>query len=145
MGRKLLLTKEITKEIISYIEQGNTNQDAYTMAGISRAAFYSWLSIGEKDKKNGKETKYSNFFEMVKGAACRFKAANIAIIQKAAISGKQWQAAAWLLERKFPEEFGKRDYVNIEGGMDINNFDIELTEKDRKEYEKRLKEFWEDK
>ena len=32
----------------------------------------------------------------------------LAVIKRAAITEKQWQAAAWKLERIFPEEFGRK-------------------------------------
>lgn len=107
-GRPSKLTEELQKEICTYIEQGNTYDRACRLAGISDSIFYDWKAKGEKDKSG----KYSEFSEAVKKAGDVFKAWNIAIIMKAA-QDSTWQAAAWLLERKYPEEFGRRDRVAI--------------------------------
>ena len=37
---------------------------------------------------------------------------------KAAQDSNHWQAAAWLLERKYPEEFAKRSAIVITDKMD---------------------------
>jgi hypothetical protein len=39
---------------------------------------------------------------------------NLTIIQNAASDG-QWQAGAWILERKHPERWGRRERINLEG------------------------------
>ena len=31
-----------------------------------------------------------------------------------------WQSAAWLLERQYPGEFGRREKVNIDGSLNVN-------------------------
>lgn len=53
-------------------------------------------------------------FEMfVQKCLSKNKAKYLEAIEGAASSG-YWQAAAWYLERKYPEEFGKRDLVRHE-------------------------------
>lgn len=41
---------------------------------------------------------------------------------KDAAKGGYWQSAAWFLERKFPEEFGKKDIVRHEYEIKIKTF-----------------------
>lgn len=142
IGRPTLLTKEIAEEIISYIEKGSSDKDAYTMASVARSTFYNWIQKGEEDKKLKKKTIYVDFLDKVKKAEAKFKAWHIANIQKS--SKKQWQASAWLLERKFPEEFARRDYLDVKGSVDVNNFDVELTQEEMVEYKKRLKDMYEE-
>ena len=48
---------------------------------------------------------------------------NLFNIQNASNNGT-WQASAWLLERKYPDKYGKKDTVNILDNQ--NNFDVEL-------------------
>ena len=107
-GRPSKLTEELQAEICKYIEQGNTYDRACRLTGISDSIFYLWKAEGEKSESG----KYFEFLEAVKKAADLFKAWNIGVIMKAA-QENTWQAAAWLLERKYPEEFGRRDRFSI--------------------------------
>ena len=43
-------------------------------------------------------------------------------IQNAANSGT-WQASAWILERKYPDKFARKDFVEVSKGKE---FDVEL-------------------
>lgn len=60
------------------------------MADISYDTFMKWMEKPE-------------FIEAIKKAEADFKNSNISIIKKAAIT--HWQAAAWLLERKYQLEY----------------------------------------
>jgi len=109
MGRPSKLTEELQTEICEYIASGNTFKRACRLSGISDSIFYDWKAKGEKEKQG----KYSEFLDTIKRSSEKFKQTNIDIIQQAA-KGGTWQAAAWLLERKHPEEFGRRDRINID-------------------------------
>lgn len=43
---------------------------------------------------------------------------NLLLVQIAAQEPKHWQAAAWLLERRYPESFGRREHVTHAGDSD---------------------------
>ena len=99
------------------------------LAGIDETTFYRWLKRPTKP--------FRQFRQSLKKAEVAFKAANLARIQLAAIEGSvttkkrvrqlsngntiieitevvkppTWQAAAWLLERKFPAEWGRHRRV----------------------------------
>jgi hypothetical protein len=81
---------DMTKEIAALLEGGSNRTDACLIAGISYETFTVWMQKPE-------------FAECIKKAEAQFKNRNITIIQKAAAT--TWQAAAWLLERKFWQEF----------------------------------------
>lgn len=51
------------------------------------------------------------FYERVEKACAEAEHRNVMVIQKA--SGKSWQAAAWWLERRNPEEYGRKDRVDV--------------------------------
>lgn len=100
--------QEMTDEISKYLEEGMNRVDACILAGVSYQTFLNWMEKFE-------------FLESIKRAETKFKNKNIAIIQKAAV--KSWQAAAWLMERKYSDEFalkqkfehsGQVVHVNIE-------------------------------
>jgi len=65
------------------------------MEGISYQTFNEW----RKEK--------SEFSDAIKKAEVECKAGRIAVIFKAA--EEKWQAAAWWLERRYPQEFAKID------------------------------------
>jgi len=71
-------------------------------AGVSHETFYDWL------------TRYPDFAEAVKKAEAAFILAALQRIDDAVQKGS-WQAAAWLLERKYPAQFGVRQRLALEG------------------------------
>ena len=73
---------------------------ATAAAGIGRTSFYKWVA----DPK---------FAEQVEAAQARAVAPLLDRIRTAADNG-QWQAAAWILERRWPGEFGRRDRLQTE-------------------------------
>lgn len=109
---KMKLTDELSKEICKYIAQGLTKKTAIDACGIAESSFYTWLQKGEKDLANGKKTVYSEFLKSIKNAEAKDKLKRLAIIRQAAESGT-WQAAAWELERRYRDEYGRST-------MDIN-------------------------
>ena len=83
--------QKIIREICKHISEGCSNKDAASLVAISEETFYSW----QKSKPE--------FSESIKKAQASRKQHLIRLIFKAA--EKQWQAAAWYLERVYPEEF----------------------------------------
>jgi len=53
----------------------------------------------------------------------------LGVIRRAAEEG-QWQAAAWLLERRHPDHFGRRDRqdVRVSGTLDVGRAEERLAE-----------------
>jgi len=94
-------TPEIIQELIKYIEAGNYVETACDAVGISKDTFYRWM----KEK--------SDFSDAIKKAESKAIARNVMIIQKAAQTS--WQAAAWFLERKDYERWGRKELI---GGID---------------------------
>lgn len=89
---------EKTQEICKRLEIGLMRTDSCTLSDISYETFTQWM-------------KKSEFSEAIKKAELRCKERNVSIIQKAAIT--TWQAAAWWLERKMPEEFALKSKVEF--------------------------------
>lgn len=117
MPRKTKLTPELQEEICKYIEIGVPNKQAALACGISETTFYNWIKRGE----NTNSGKYFKFLESVKKAQAKNVLRNVAIIEKAA-QEKNWQAAAWILERKYPEDWGRKEYHQQD--IHLRNTDI---------------------
>lgn len=107
-GRKTKLTPETVKAVTDAIREGSTQDDAARLAGIARTTFYEWMNAKPE------------FADAVQKAHADFKRAQVKAIRAAGIRAKKdahgevigtegsWQANAWLLERKYPEDFGQR-------------------------------------
>lgn len=106
------LTPELSKEICGYIAQGLTKKTAIDACGICESTFYAWLRQGEADLEAGKKNRFTQFLQSVKKAETKDKLSRLKVIRDAANNGT-WQAAAWELERRYREEYGR-------AAMDIN-------------------------
>lgn len=108
---------QITEEICKNIVLGLTVRDACLLANICEDTHYRWLK------------EHKEYSEAIEKARAAFKQRNITVIATASI--KSWQAAAWLLERKMPDEFGLRTKQEISGFLERG--EDEADKKSRKE------------
>jgi len=143
-GRPTKLTPELQKEICTYIENGSSFIDACTLCNISEGIFYEWKKHGREAIEKGISNRYSDFLESLKKAEAKFKVYHIQRITLAAKSSQHWTASAWILERKYNSEFGRKDSMNIKGNFAVGNFDIKLTPEEEEEYKKRVADIYGD-
>ena len=110
------------KALIDALKAGTYVTTACTYAGIGRKTFYQWMDRGRteaesRDNGNPPDPKEQNYFEIweaVEAARAAAEVRNIGLIQRAATGGT-WQAAAWWLERSFPERYGRRMSAEVSG------------------------------
>jgi hypothetical protein len=107
-GRTTKLTPESQATITSSIADGLPFRVACQRAGISMVTFESWRRRGERDRQGI----FFDFRIAVKKAEADAIARNVGIIQQAATDGT-WTASAWWLERRYPEEWGRREHVTV--------------------------------
>lgn len=109
------LTEEKIQLASKLIGAGNTVKTIYGALGVSKQTWYNWLDKGSKAKSG----LYRKLLEEVEKAESRAESRYVTIIAQAA--EENWQAAAWMLERKYPERWGKKDRFAFEGdeGMKI--------------------------
>ena len=129
-GRPTDLTPQAQAKIVLAIVGGNDNKVAAAHAGIGESTFYAWLDRGRKElarlaassraKPKASETPFVEFLEAIQKAQADAETRNVALIAKAAQDGT-WTAAAWWLERKYPERWGRKDRHEVTGkdGNDI--------------------------
>ena len=108
MARPTKLTPELTRDITSYISEGNPPTIAATLVGISPSTYFNWMSKGSE-----KTPRFMEFSELIKRATAQSIVNRVAHIARAA-DGGNWRAAAWLLERISPESFGKHSHGCME-------------------------------
>lgn len=120
IGRPTKLTPELQERIVGAIRSGAYNETAAAFAGIAESTFYAWLANAQKDRETNPEqgTDFTEFQEAVEKAQAEAELDKLLIIGKAArgqptaegVPGTpgSWQAAAWMLERKHPDRYGRR-------------------------------------
>ncbi len=101
MSRPTLLTKPLLKRICRILAEGNSIETSSAASGVSGRTFHNWMERGERDGKGI----YFQFFQGVTRARAEAKISLTSKIVKAA--PRDWKAAAWLLERMFPQEYGR--------------------------------------
>lgn len=126
MARKPKLNKELIEKAYELVAAGNYDKDVYPILGIDKSTWYRWLSEGETAKSGLKK----EFYDTVKKAEKEAIARNVALIQRAAQEGN-WQAAAWWLERKYFEDWGRKDKVDLSADKDGFKIVVEYADGDK--------------
>lgn len=114
------INKEIKDAIIKSIEGGGGVIASCRKAGIHPSTFYNWITEGDplfdveffESYKKAKKVGIDTVKEVCEG-----------VILKAAQDKDRpvWQAAAWILERKFHKEYAeKHDIDHTTGGNPIS-------------------------
>jgi len=114
MPRILKLTPALIEKIVGYLRAGAYVETAAAAAGISKQTLYTWLRRAVDE--NEEDPIFAKFAAAVEEAQALAEVRDIALIGKAAET--QWQAAAWRLERKSPERWGRK--VELSGGLNLN-------------------------
>ena len=105
-GRPTKLTPEVREEVCKYIRGGLTDGDAAVLTGIHRQTFIEWKKRGDDG-----EAPFADFVDQLREAELDFKNYHLSLIAK---HGKRSAPASqWLLERKFANEFGQRQKLEI--------------------------------
>ena len=102
-GRPTKLTPEALAQVEQLVRAGTTIDVAAAAVGVNRATIYRWLAAGEKARKG---THTRELRDRVERARAESESVLVARIGAAAAKGS-WQAAAWLLERRWPERWMK--------------------------------------
>ncbi len=120
-GRRSKCTPELIEEISYHIAVGGlTQKDAAAIVGIDISAIYRYMKRGreEFERVDGERTNvlpaelnYYDFYNALTKAIPHRK--ETLLMRIAAHGERSWQPLAWILERTYPEEYGKRTKVEI--------------------------------
>lgn len=100
------LTQDVRTKILDGLRAGLHPDTAANLAGVDPSSLSLWMKRGAEGVKNFKE-----FREEVHKALAECEAGSLIRINKAAQAG-DWRAAAWTLERRFNERWGRKDKVD---------------------------------
>ena len=109
-GRPTKLTPATKRKIIHAIKLGATYEHASNYAGLAYNTFREWIKKGEAEDSG----KYRDFYEAVKRAEGEAVAEWLEVIKQAGTDGN-WQASAWRLERRYPQEYGRQQRHEVTG------------------------------
>ena len=101
------LEPKVTEPLLTAIRLGMFIEHACAYAGIDSSTFRLW----RQDAADGIEP-FASFWPDVTKAEADSIIRRMSRIEKAAEEGN-WTADAWVLERKYPDKFGKRDRLEI--------------------------------
>ena len=105
------ISKQLTNTVAEAIRQGYPNRFACAIAGIAEKTYYRWRKRGEEilDAGGVCETKMDDaclyFYFQTEQAHADYVHMLMGIILEAA--ERDWKAAAWVLERRFPKEYSR--------------------------------------
>ena len=117
IGRPPKLTPEMIEQICDLLIQGSTIAGAAMLTGISESTIYRWLAMGKAEGAD------SIFVELVARVAEAIESSEFELLQRMRIAGSKpdhWRATAWMLERRFPEKYGKNVITHI-GGQSVKS------------------------
>jgi hypothetical protein len=137
-GRPTLLDDDRLEAITNALRNGAYIDHAAQAAGISTRTYHGWMERGrtERDRINAglapdpDEAPFVQLLHSVERAQSEAAVDLLGEIANHARNGT-WQAAAWILERKFPRQWGRFDRSEVtgaEGGpvrLDVSTEDLE--------------------
>jgi len=116
-GRPTRLTPEVQVAVLSALRAGATRTSAAEAAGIGRATLLEWLARGEgRDPGREGGGAFADFAAEVRRVEGELQAALVRDVRaRAEGTGRSgWRAAAWLLERRFPRQWGQKSRAKVD-------------------------------
>lgn len=112
--------KERADIILEAVGSGLTQKDGAVLAGVDESTVCRW------------KKQHADFANQLAKKEIEFKRMNVSIVQSAAF--QSWQASAWLLERKYPKEFGQKTELSDDSKKQVeelqdtlkNYFDVNV-------------------
>ncbi len=100
------LTKKLQTSLCNALAAGLPMQIAVNFVGVHKRTVYRWIQRGQQED----EGTYHDFVLAIEAALAKVQEKYLNIILAAA--EKNWTAAAWYLERRWPMHWGKYRQVD---------------------------------
>lgn len=120
MGRKFAgcrLQKPIIDKIAKMMETGTSMVRAGVLCGVSSAQINRWRKevreIGDRPPSNHKERLLLYMQKVTDEATAIAIEKYVSQIRAIGISQRKWEAIAWLLKKRAPEEFGDEQKIDM--------------------------------
>jgi transposase len=115
--RKTKLTKDLMDQAEKLLIEGNYTNTVCQYLNIHQSTWYKWLQDGEKQEAGLKK----EFFDTIKRAEAQAEIRLLDEIRNIAKRESSWQANAWMLERKFPDRWSKREKIDLDAHVKREN------------------------
>lgn len=114
--------QELIDKAAEMKRRGLTNRDICQAVGIAEQTFYRWIN-------KPANRLHRSLSEALKKAEAEYKGELLESIMETATRQKnpQWTAAAWLLERKHPDEYAQTTRKNEDAGEDAPQIVLGVT------------------
>jgi len=137
-GRPPKINEERIEKIANLLERGNTRRTAAHASGIGDSTLRLWLSIAREERdrleEGGRPRKskalYLALLASVERAEAKAEARHVERIRLASEEGT-WQASAWWLERRRPQDFARRARVQVGGDSEAGPVRLTVEERQR--------------
>ena len=119
LGRPTLLNIDKAYKVVHAIRITGSIEGAAALCGIARRTYYNWLRYGERMalreaecyRLDPEDEPFAILYRNVMNELSLLEQRYFEVVKNAAGDGA-WQAAAWILERRFPERWGRRGSHN---------------------------------
>lgn len=144
-GRPTKLTPEKHAAIIAAIRAGASRQAAAASVGIAYNTLCEWLARGEgRDPDRTAESDFASFANDLRTAEAEFEQSLIQQVMSYSAMGDKpdWRGPAWLLERRFSQQWGKTTKTELSGpgGEPLSKIDVaKLSDAELAELRQRLR------
>jgi transposase len=115
-GRPTKYTPTMRAGILKALRAGNTRTNAAESMGIDRNTLARWIDEDDAFCRAVKDAESVAEQEAVDAIKSQF--------------GQQWTAAAWYLERKKPDDWGKRERMDVTSGGQPISFTLQIGQSD---------------
>lgn len=113
------LTPQVTRDIAQHVRHGNYLETAAAAVGVHKNTLHTWLRRGRQAIERAwpiKDAEYAAFHRAVHEAMAESEVRTLDRLTQAGAG--DWRAHAWRLERRFPDRWGRRQRVEVEGNQD---------------------------
>ena len=101
MAQGRAVTSQQTERLLDGLRHGMTRRAASAYAGMHHATLYRMIAA---------DATLATAIERAEGEA---EAAYTKLVADAAMNPKNWTAAAWWLERRHPDDYGRRERLDV--------------------------------
>jgi hypothetical protein len=108
------ISYELIERICANLAEGYTFDKAALNNGISTSTFFNWKKLGTLAES---EQIFKDFTIRVNESVHFYEDEALQIIRSAAVVGRSWKAAAWLLENTIPTKYGKKNERGLAKGV----------------------------
>lgn len=119
-GRPPKLDDDLIERICLHLRHGAYVETASAACGISKVIFYRWLKIGNEKPRSI----HGKLVNAVEKAMAEGEMGDLAAVSKA--RSKNWQAAAWRLQRRHPSRWAATHRPPVAPDTDPTEGDFRL-------------------